>query len=294
MPRAAILSLHARVEGIGADVLDDPSLIQLWGPRYSAFTIAAVDLPYFSLARLPDGGKALERAERVAASLADFLGDRRMGYGEAGEAMGVPHNRLRYAAPTGTVVMKWEGARQPQIWIVPKPEVDPLEARAELARRYLHVYGPTGSESYSNWAGITSRQGAAAFSLLGDETVAVASPIGEAVILAEDEESFRAGPGPEAPARLLPSGDAYFLLQGDDRALLVPDQSLRELLWTSRVWPGAVLVNGEIVGTWRRDQAKVSIDLWHALGADERRFVEDEAASLPLPGLDAPAHVAWQ
>jgi hypothetical protein len=294
MPRAAILSLHARVEGIGANVLDDPSLIQLWGPRFSAFTIAAVDLPYFSLARLPDGGKALERAEQVAAHLAEFLGDRRMGYREAGEALGLPPNRLRYAAPTGTVVMKWEGARQPEIWIVSRPEVDPIEARAELARRYLHVYGPTRAETFSNWAGITSRQGAAAFSLLGDETIPVATPIGDGLILAEDEESFRTRQGPEAPARLLPSGDAYFLLQGDDRALLVPDQPLRGLLWTSRVWPGAVLVNGEIVGTWRRDQARITIDLWHALSADQRRFVEEEAASLPLPGLDAPAHVAWQ
>ena len=29
------------------------------------------------------------------------------------------------------------------------------------------------------------------------------------------------------------------------------------MLWTPRVWPGALLVEGEVVGTWRRAQATV-------------------------------------
>jgi hypothetical protein len=52
----------------------------------------------------------------------------------------------------------------------------------------------------------------------------VRTPVGEAWILARDEAAFRAAadPRPAAPARLLPSGDAYFLLYGADRALLIP------------------------------------------------------------------------
>ncbi|HXD71555.1 MAG TPA: hypothetical protein VN615_16945, partial [Gaiellales bacterium] len=33
MPRAAVLSLHARVEGIGPMAWEDPAFVQVWGPR---------------------------------------------------------------------------------------------------------------------------------------------------------------------------------------------------------------------------------------------------------------------
>src|SRR4051812_49988042 len=54
MPRAAVLSLHARVEGTQPSTWEHPSLVQLWGPRFSAYVVAARDLAFFSLARLPD------------------------------------------------------------------------------------------------------------------------------------------------------------------------------------------------------------------------------------------------
>src|SRR5207344_2400270 len=38
MPRAALLSIHARVHGTQPTTWDDPSLVQLWGRRGSART----------------------------------------------------------------------------------------------------------------------------------------------------------------------------------------------------------------------------------------------------------------
>ena len=96
--------------------------------------------------------------------------------------------------------------------------------------------------------------------------------------------AFRSQPGPVAPARLLPSGDAYYLLWGADREMLVPEPQRRAELWTTRVWPGAVLLGGEIAGVWRRSAAEVSIDLWRSLSKAEWAAVEAEALSLPLPG----------
>jgi len=96
-----------------------------------------------------------------------------------------------------------------------------------------------------------------------------------------------------APARLLPSGDAYFLLQGVERELLVPDADRRRTLWTSRVWPGAVLVGGEIVGTWRRAQGTVTVQTWRRLSRAERDAVEMEASSVPLPGIEGRIVVRW-
>ena len=294
MPRAALLSIHARVEGTEPTAWEDPSLIQLWGPRHQVYVVAARDLAVFSLGLLPDEAGARRRAEDLATRLQGLLDGARMTYGEAGRALGVHPNALRYAAPTGTVVIRWEGARQPTIWTVPPPEVDPRDARLELARRYLHVFGPTGPESFARWAGIAPRRGVQAFDALRGALTPVRTRIGDAWILTRDEPAFRAAAaGPVAPARLLPSGDAYFLLQGDDRELLVPDADQRPELWTPRVWPGALVVGGEVVGTWRRAGGAVTARPWHRLSRAARDAVEAEAGSLPLPGVEGRIAVGW-
>jgi len=293
MPRAALLSIHARVEGTGPSTWEDSSLVQVWGPRYSAYVIPARDLAVFSLGRLPDELDARRVAEDLAARVRVLLRGARMTYGEAGRALGEIPNRLRYAAPTGTILIRWEGARQPTIWTVPRPEVDPTDARLELARRYLHVFGPTTADAFAQWSGIGSRGGVAAFDALRRRLTPVRTPVGESWILTSDEPAFRAVPGPAASARLLPSGDAYFLLQGRDRELLVPDASRRSVLWTSRVWPGGVLVDGEIAGTWRRAARTVTIQTWRRLSRAARDAVEAEAASLPLPDMRGRVVVRW-
>src|SRR6266566_5900036 len=66
MPRAALLSIHARVEGTEPSTWEDPSLVQLWGPRYSAYVVAARDVAIFSLARLPDDAGPRRVAEDLA------------------------------------------------------------------------------------------------------------------------------------------------------------------------------------------------------------------------------------
>jgi hypothetical protein len=293
MPRAALLSINARVAETQPTTWEDSSLVQVWGPRFSAYVVAERDRAVFTLGRLPAAGKGRRRAEDTAARLHAFLDGRRMRYDEAGLGVGVHPNALRYAAPTGTVLIRWEGARLPVVWTVPRPEIDPREARLELARRYLHVLGPTTPAAFAKWAGIGSAEGRAAFDALAGEVMAVRTPVGDGWILTSDEPSFTAAPFPAAPARLLPSGDAYFLIHGVDRELLVPDESQRRELWTSRVWPGAVLVGGEVVGTWRRASAVVAIQTWRRLSTAEREAVEAEAESLPLPGLNDRVVVRW-
>jgi hypothetical protein len=294
MPRAALLSIHARVAGTEPSSWQDPSLVQLWGPRFSVFVVAACDLALFSLGTLPDDARGRRRAQEVAASLAAILDGGRMTYGEAGRALGVHPNRLRYAAATGTVLIRWEGARQPTVWTVPPPRDDPRDARLELARRYLHIYGPATAAAFARWSGIGPRPAAAAFEALAGSLTPVETPAGEAWILAEDEAAVRAAPRPAAPARLLPSGDAYFLLHGADRDLLVPDAGRRDALWTPRVWPGALLVGGEIAGTWRRADTALTVWPWRQLSRAERDAVTAEAESLPLPGTGRPISVRWE
>jgi Winged helix DNA-binding domain len=293
MPRAALLSIHARVGGTEPSTWEDPSLVQLWGPRFNVFVVAACDLAVFSLGTMPDDAKGQRRAKDVAAGLNAILDGARMTYGEAGHALGVHHNRLRYAAATGTVLIRWEGARQPTVWTGPAPEADPRDARLELARRYLHIYGPATPGAFGRWSGIGPRPAVAAFEALRGSLTPVQTPVGDAWILARDEAAFRAAPGPAAPARLLPSGDAYLLLHGAERDLLVPDADRRRALWTPRVWPGGLLVGGEIAGTWRRADAVMTVQPWRRLTNAERDAVAAEAESLPLPGIGRRIVVRW-
>jgi hypothetical protein len=145
----------------------------------------------------------------------------------------------------------------------------------------------------AQWAGIRPASGRAAFEALGGSLVPVRTPVGEGWILAEDEAAFLAPPGPVGGPRLLPSGDTYWLFWGADRELLVPDSGRRVELWTPRVWPGGLLVAGELAGTWRRADARLEIIPWRRFSPAERDAIQAEAESLPLPGLEGRIQARW-
>lgn len=292
MPRAGVLSAHARVAQIEPGAWEDSTFVQVWGPRYSAYIVPAQDRAVFTLGRLPVDARGRSRAYDLAEKLDVLLDGGSMPFREAGRALGVDPNRLRYAATTGSVLLRWDGARQPTIRSVQAPDVDTDDARSELARRYLHVFGPSTADAFSGWAGIRARDAAAAFDLLAPSLTAVTTPLGARLLLSSDVDSARSTHDGGRGVRLLPSGDAYFLLKGADRSLLVPDPNRRDLLWTSRVWPGAILVHGEVVGTWRRTKTRVRAHAWVPLSRADRDAVESEAASLPLPDRGA-VTLAW-
>jgi len=293
VPYAALHSIHARMQETGPTTWDDPSLVQTWGPRYSVYVVAARDLPVFTLGRMPDNPASRRTSEDLAARLSDLLAGRSVAYSEAGRALGEHPNRLRYAAVTGTVLIRWEGSGKPTIRTVPPPDIDPDEARLELARRYLHVFGPARAETFAEWAGIAERSGVATFEALSDSLTPVTTPVGDAWILSNDEQTIRDSPPSPALSRLLPSGDAYYLLQGAQREILIPDQQRRHLLWTPRAWPGALLVAGEIVGTWRRAKCKLTIQTWSHLNDKTKSAIEEEAISMPIPNVEDPPIIHW-
>ncbi len=288
MPRAALLSIHARVEGTRPSTWEDPSLVQVWGPRFSVYVVAARDHGVFTVGRHPDDERGRRRAEDLAARLREAIESRRIADGDIGVGP-----RIRYATTTGTVLIRWDGARAPHVWLVQRPEIEPLDARRELARRYLHVFGPATAAAFARWAGIGAKEARTAFD--GLDSTPVRTPIGDAWILSSDEALARAPSPTPTAVRLLPSGDAYWLLHdAAQRELLVPEARQRAALWTPRVWPGAVLVAGEIAGTWRRAEARLAIEPWRRLSRAERDAVEAEAQSLPLPGVQGKIAVRWE
>lgn len=293
-PRAALLGLYARVEGIAPNALDDPALVQVWGPRYSVYVVAADDLAIFTIGRLPDRGRTRARAFDLADRIHVALDRSQMRDSDLAGALGEDGYALKYAALTGTIAIKWEGARAPIVWTVPPPEIEAAEATRELARRFLRVFGPGDSAAFAGWAGIGAAKAAEVFVELEPELVHLRTPLGEACLLAADEAAARRPVTTGTGVRLLPSGDAYTLgVTLAERALLVPNEKQRNELWTPRVWPGALLVDGEIVGTWRRAKRVLTIDTWKKLSAAARDAVAAEADTLPLPDPGEGMAVHW-
>ncbi len=293
MPRAAVFSAHARVEGVGPFAWEEPPYIQIWGLRFNAYVIAERDRAFFTLGRLSDQPAAVEKAYRLADTFEAIFGDARVTLGQAGRAIGGHHTQLRYAAPTGRLQIRWEGGGTPLVWAVPAPDVDPADARRELARRYLHIQGPGTGEGFGDWAGIKVPRATATMEALAAETLPASVEGEEGLILAADEGSYRSEEAEPAVARLLPSGDSYWLLQGKPRELLVPDPGRRPELWTPRVWPGALVVAGEIVGVWRRSGHDLTVSSWRKLSSQETAAVEEEARALPMPDADKEMRIRW-
>src|ERR1700745_1152212 len=67
VPRSALLSINARLEGTHPAGWKDAALVQVWGPRYSTYVVPARDHAIFTLGRLPDAPRRRERAEDMAA-----------------------------------------------------------------------------------------------------------------------------------------------------------------------------------------------------------------------------------
>jgi hypothetical protein len=241
-PRAALLSLHARVENVQPDSWEDPQLAQVWGPRGAAWLIPADAVAAFTLGRLPRDPAAQARLQRIA-----------------GDALaGAPDPARRAGAPTGRFLIRWD-ARTTTLIPVDPPDVDPEDARRDLARRYLSWFGESMRERFAHWAGISAADAA--------ETMRHVPPISLPPI------SSPAGPKP-AGVRLLPMFDPY--MYGRD----VP-------AYVQRTLAGTILVDGRVAGTWGRQQHKVTV---------RPRFrahiarIEEEAHTLAGP-IGRPVHV---
>jgi DNA glycosylase AlkZ-like len=118
---------------------------------------------------------------------------------------------------------------------------------AELARRFLHAYGPARPKLPADWAGIASSHAKALWERAGELTpVELAGT--KAWALAEDRRAL-ADDSRLAGVRLLANLDP--LGTARDRELLVPDPELRKRIWRQLGGPGIVLVRGEPGALWR-------------------------------------------
>jgi hypothetical protein len=200
----------------------------------------------------------------------------------------VPDQLLRLAGTAGVFAYGWpHGSHQTfmatDIWLGGPIGGDVAAARGELARRFVHAYGPASPRHLAAWTGIGAGEARDRIRDLGHEVIEVRLDGAPAVMLAEDVEALE-DPPLATGARLLPAGDPF--LAQRDRATLLPDKAHQRAVWRPVGSPGLVLVAGRPVGIWRarkvRERLLVTAEAFGELGERQHTAIE-RAASLVAP-----------
>jgi Winged helix DNA-binding domain len=167
--------------------------------------------------------------------------------------------------------------------LVPATEVPD---RLDVVRAYLRLLGPATPQHVAGYLDAPVKDVKAHWPADAVEVAVDGEP---RWLLADDLD--RLDDAPAGVTRLLAPFDLY--LQARDRSLLVPDPARAKELWRILGRPGGVLVDGEIVGTWRAKKAgpslTVTVDAWEPV---EQGLLEEQAErlaafrDLPLRSLD--------
>lgn len=227
------------------------------------------------VARALEGGQRLERA-----ALYEALDARKI---RTGASRGL--HILLWLALEGTICLAGRQGKQHtyallEEWIPRCRDLDRDEALAELARRYFTSHGPATLQDFMWWAGITAKD--AAVAIEGAQGPLVREVIeGRTYWMAARRASIRSARSKRSSAcdvKLLPAFDEYTVAY-QDRSLLIagPGKPVKAGLG---VLSPVVLVDGRVVGTWKRTIAKAAVrietKLRRALNRTEREALSME------------------
>ncbi len=157
----------------------------------------------------------------------------------------------------------------------PQPQV-PVEARAEIFRRYLAAFGPSTRRDIAAWSRMRVAEIDASLELL------------EPLRRFRDEQGRELldvprAPLPDAetpaPVRFLPKWDNV-LLAWADRTRVLPEQYRKTVIKVNGDVAQTFLVDGFVAGTWRVDDGRVVPEPFEPLSAAALREIEDEAGRL--------------
>jgi hypothetical protein len=157
----------------------------------------------------------------------------------------------------------------------PGPPAEPT-GRDALIETYLRLLGPATPADVAGFLGTSRGEVVASWP---DGLVEVRVD-GRRTWLPADTVDALHDTEPSQAVRLLPPSDP--LLQGRDRDLLVPERAHQKALWRVLASPGAVLVDGEIVGTWRakrsgKGRLDVEVQPFDGLSAADRVNIDEQA-----------------
>ncbi|CAA9278385.1 MAG: FIG00816115: hypothetical protein [uncultured Acidimicrobiales bacterium] len=162
------------------------------------------------------------------------------------------------------------------------------DARFDVIRSYLRFYGPARVKDaavFLDAAVKDVRDGwptdAVEVAVADEEAAPRAQP---RFLLEEDLDAITAGPSakPARTVRLVGPYDPYLQLR--DRELLVADEARRKGLWPVLGRPGAIVADGELIGTWRPRASgrrlTLRIEPWTRISPVDRPLIEEQAERL--------------
>jgi Winged helix DNA-binding domain len=171
----------------------------------------------------------------------------------------------------------WHARRDGRFVAAEEPEVHvPVEARAEILRRYLAAFGPA------------SRRDIMAWSMMHVPEIQRALDRLEPLRRFRDEHGRELldvpraplpDPDTPAPVRFLPKWDNV-LLAFADRTRVLPEQYRKTVIRMNGDVAQTFLVDGFVAGIWRVENGRVVPEPFAALSRSVRREVEDEAGRL--------------
>ncbi|MEW2444259.1 winged helix DNA-binding domain-containing protein [Micromonospora marina] len=182
------------------------------------------------------------------------------------------------------------GTSPPVLERVPgfRPATTPGD-RFDLVRAYLRLLGPATPKHVADYLDAPVKEVKARWPR---DAVEVSVDGETRWLLAADEAALASAE--TTATRLLGPFDLF--LQAKDRATLVPDAARVKELWPVLGRPGAVLVGGDLAGTWRPRRSgrslTVTVQPWRELTGSARDAVVVEAERLaayrgvPLAGVD--------
>jgi hypothetical protein len=150
------------------------------------------------------------------------------------------------------------------------------EGTGSLVADYLRLLGPATPAEAAKFLGTTQTE----LRQVWPDGLAEVRVDGRRAWLPEDQVDALRTASPPRLIRLLPPSDPF--LQARDRSLLVPDKVRQAAVWRILGNPGALLVDGEIAGTWRarmagRSTLEVTATPFESLPAHDRLAIEEEA-----------------
>ncbi len=203
------------------------------------------------IARALEGGKQLTRAE-IAAAL---------------ERAGIPASGMRLsliaqrAQADALICYGTRHGKQATFALLGEwlPEAKTMErdaALAEFARRYFSSHGPATVQDFAWWAGLTAGEARAGLEMIKTELVQESTD-GQVYWLSADMPPAQQGPH---TAYLLPNYDEYTVGYRDRSAILdAPQVSEGGLSNNSLVLGNVIILDGRVVGTWRRTLTRSSV-----------------------------------
>jgi hypothetical protein len=171
----------------------------------------------------------------------------------------------------------WHGRPEGRFVAIEEPEAhDPLEARAEILRRYLAAFGPASRRDIVTWSRMHVPELQRALDVL------------EPLRRFRDEQGRELldipraplpDPDTPAPVRFLPKWDNV-LLAFADRTRVLPEEYRKTVIRTNGDVAQTFLVDGLVAGMWRVESGRVVLEPFGALSPSARRELADEAGRL--------------